>query len=301
MQKMVVVTPNSWNRCFHFTSLNIDARLHIVLSHVLRQRRQRSLWVCDCNCNSGVSQEVILLSSFPRLQGHECARNAARLYTFVTSETFAQVFLSGHCHGLLCLWLTGSRLSFSAGDVIMAVGLAADGIVVNVCLQWHTHTLSERQGAKGEDLTIETHCLPEQRARARERKNKRMFWMTGENNRIPVMHRCRCVYGVHFCYLCFFFFPSSSQTSCRLTLDLMLFFMHRSGPKQENLFCTETHCLNIRETGNLLAEQSHSSKRKMFWVLFYLRHKVWIYWFSSRSCLWLAFTDKTVFALVTMK
>lgn len=148
MQKMVVVTPNSWNRCFHFTSLNIDARLHIVLSHVLRQRRQRSLWVCDCNCNSGVSQEVILLSSFPRLQGHECARNAARLYTFVTSETFAQVFLSGHCHGLLCLWLTGSRLSFSAGDVIMAVGLAADGIVVNVCLQWHTHTEWET-GSKG--------------------------------------------------------------------------------------------------------------------------------------------------------
>lgn len=98
--------------------------------------------IYDCVTANLTLREVVLSaisSSFPRLQDDECARGAAP--HFSTTLAFRHLRdihpgVSPRSLSWFIVALTDKRaVRLSVRGVIMAVGLAADGIAVIVCLQ----------------------------------------------------------------------------------------------------------------------------------------------------------------------
>lgn len=97
--------------------------------------------IYDCVPADLTFQEVVvsvISCSFPRLQGHECARGAAPHFT--TTLAFRHLGdirpgVSPRSLSRFTVAVTDRRAArLAVRGVIMAVGLAADGIAVIVCL-----------------------------------------------------------------------------------------------------------------------------------------------------------------------
>lgn len=131
--------------------------------HYLRQR--------NCKSNISGSHSVCHFLQLPQIT--ECACGTAPHFTATLPFRHLWDIHPGvplRPLSWFIVVLTDKRaVRLSVRGVIMTVGLAADGIAVIVCLQWHTEWERRRGSWR---VMIETHCLPEWRGEKRRRADK---------------------------------------------------------------------------------------------------------------------------------